>query len=99
MPFPKFPYAGEPWAECDICGLDFPQSKLVRHYKTKKLVDVKCADEMTHSDYMELVERPVENEVRTIQPVPDQGPATPSVDGGAGSGGAGAGGAGGDFVP
>ena len=101
MSFPKYPFKGEPWAECSICGLDFPQSELVRHYKSKKLVDNKCADVMTHSDNMELVERPIENENRTIQPVHNQGqdPSVPYTEGGAGSGGAGGGGAGGDYEP
>lgn len=99
MSFPKFPQKHQPWFECAICGLDFPQDEGVMHYRAKKLVDIKCADVPTHSDYIELVERPEENVIRTIQPVSDQGPATPTITGGAGSGGAGAGGAGGDFIP
>jgi hypothetical protein len=100
MSFPKFPLKHEPWFECSICGLDFPMSEGIRHYKTKKLVDKLCADERTHADNMEFVERSETEHVnRTEQRVPDQGPAAKQADGGAGSGGAGAGGAGGDFLP
>jgi hypothetical protein len=64
------------WAECAICGLDFPQNEMVRHYKFKVLVDLACADELAHSDYMESLRLP-ENERPnpTQQRVPDQGMA------------------------
>ncbi len=62
------------WAECAICGFDFPQTELVRHYKFGVLVDMACADELAHSDYMEALRLP-ENErpYPTQQRVPDQG--------------------------
>lgn len=63
------------WAECAICGLDFPQTEMVRHYKFRFLVDSACADNLAHSDYMESLRLP-ENERPnpTEQRVPDQGP-------------------------
>jgi hypothetical protein len=68
-------YARSSWAECAICGLDFPQTEMVRHYKFGVLVDVSCADQLAHSDYMESLRLP-ENERPnpTLQRVPDQGP-------------------------
>lgn len=62
------------WAECAICGFDFPQTEMVRHYKFKALVDLRCADELAHSDYLEQLRLP-ENERpdMTQQQVPDQG--------------------------
>jgi hypothetical protein len=70
-------YAKSSWAECAICGLDFPQTEMVRHYKYKVLVDLKCADELTASDFMESLRLP-ENERPnpTQQQVPDQGTVT-----------------------
>ena len=69
MSMPRYPVAHEPWAECYLCGLDFPQSTMVRHYRTKKLVDVKCADERTHTDNLARVERRPEHEDITEQKV------------------------------
>jgi hypothetical protein len=65
------------WAECAICGFDFPQIEMVRHYKFGVLVDLACADELAHSDYMESLRLP-ENErpYPTQQRVPDQGTVT-----------------------
>lgn len=62
------------WAECAICGLDFPQTEMVRHYKYGSLVDLPCADALAHSDYMESLRLP-ENERPnpTQQRVPQQG--------------------------
>lgn len=61
---------GEPVSECSICGLDFPESELQRHYKTGRLVDRLCADEPTASDYLEKIKRPVEKRRQAKQPVP-----------------------------
>lgn len=62
------------WAECGICGFDFPQTEMVTHYKYGFLVDVECADELNASDYLESLRLP-ENErpFPTQQRVPDQG--------------------------
>jgi hypothetical protein len=60
-------------AECFICGLDFFQDEMVRHYRYGRLVDVKCADELTHTDYMGLLERPEEHTQHSEQPVAFQG--------------------------
>jgi hypothetical protein len=50
---------------------------MVRHYKYKVLVDMKCADELAASDFMEQLRLP-ENERPnpTQQQVPDQGTVT-----------------------
>ena len=65
---------GEPWFECHICGLDFPVSQGMRHYKSRKLVDQRCFDEPTHSDYLEQMLHPGEDsDDQTEQPVSDQG--------------------------
>lgn len=61
------------WSECYICGLDFPEDQLVRHYKTLKLVDVGCNDEPTHSDWMSWTVRPMNEAGRAEQPVSGQG--------------------------
>lgn len=83
---------GEPWAECWLCGFDYPQSQLVRHYKSRKLVDRKCADEMSQSDYLEFWARRQQEQDMSEQPVADQGEVAGSyVGSGAGEGGAGTG--------
>src|SRR5262252_9439256 len=66
------------WFECAICGEDFPQTESMRHYKFGVLVDIGCADELAHSDYMEGLRLP-ENERPnpTKQRVPDQGKVVP----------------------
>jgi|SRR5215467_6456978 len=63
------------WAECGICGFDFPQNEMTRHYKYGFLVDVACADELNATDFLETLRLP-ENErpFPTEQRVPDQGP-------------------------
>lgn len=66
MPHPRF----EPVSECSICGNDFYESDMVRHYKTNRLVDRLCADEPGASDYLEKMRRPVEHQKRAKQPVP-----------------------------
>lgn len=60
-------------SECYICGLDFREEEMVRHYKTRRLVDVKCADEPTHTDYMSMLQIPPDQGRRAEQPVPFQG--------------------------
>jgi len=62
------------WFECGICGLDFPQTEAIRHYKFGVLVDIGCADDLAHSDYFQDLRLP-ENErpFPTQQRVPDQG--------------------------
>lgn len=64
---------GQLRSECYICGLDFPEEEMVRHYKTKRLVDAKCADEPTHTDYMNWMHRPTEERRHAEQPVAFQG--------------------------
>ena len=66
--------AGEAWAECGICGFDFPQSQMFKHYKYGFLVDVGCSDELAATDYMETLRLPETERSRpTRQRVPDQG--------------------------
>jgi hypothetical protein len=60
-------------AECFICGLDFYQDEMVRHYRFGRLVDMHCADEMTHDDYMSTLELPEERRRTSEQPVTCQG--------------------------
>ena len=62
-------------AECFICGLDFYQDEMVRHYKLGRLVDVGCDDEISHTDYYEIYlrNRGEERIQRSEQPVPFQG--------------------------
>ena len=61
------------WSECYICGLDFPEEEMVRHYKTKRLVDAKCADDPSHTDYMNWMNRRTEERRHAEQPVAFQG--------------------------
>lgn len=63
----------EPWIECSICGFEIPRSHAVRHYKTRKLVDAKCADQMDPADLRALVRTPMEGGDVSPQPVSDQG--------------------------
>lgn len=58
----------EPVSQCYICGLDFYESEMVKHYKSGRLVDAACADEPGASDYLEKVKRPVEHQKRARQP-------------------------------
>lgn len=69
--FPTFPRRGEPWFECFICGFAFPTSEGIVHYKSKKLVCSKDNDLPTHSDYQELLQRPMEHTDVTPQKVQD----------------------------
>lgn len=84
---------GQPWAECFICGLDFPQGDMVFHYRLKRLVDKGCADELGAADYRENMRLPAtEGEVKTMAPVTQQGQDPHLYDdqdtlGGAGLGG------------
>lgn len=57
--FPTFPRVGEPWDECDICGFDFPKSK-VRRDRYGRLVCAKCLDDPGRDDYLENFEVPSE---------------------------------------
>jgi len=52
----------------------------MKHYKYGFLVDLECADQLAHSDYMEHLRLP-ENERPnpTQQKVPDQGKVTPDA--------------------
>src|SRR5262245_27495436 len=59
-----------PVSECSICGNDFREDEMVRHYRTGRLVDKLCADEMTADDYLAIYHRPMENRKRAKQPVP-----------------------------
>lgn len=60
----------DPVSQCSICGNDFPESEMTRHYRTGRLVDPACADEMTASDYLAIYHRPREDRRRARQPVP-----------------------------
>lgn len=64
---------GEPWFECHICGFEYPVSQGIKHYKTKKLVDAKCADEPGHADYLEMAKNVHEDIQISPQPVSNQG--------------------------
>ena len=66
---PTFPRRGEPWFECTICGFAFPVSEGVKHYKLLTMVDEKCNDELTHSDYQDMFQRPMERTDSTPQKV------------------------------
>lgn len=93
---PKYPRKRSAWAECDICGEDHPVSEMVLHFRTKKLVDRRCADEKAQSDILRDQVLPVEEENVSLQPVRDQGQMEnlyedQDVTGGAGLGGSGTG--------
>lgn len=90
MPVPRtfLPY-GDVWVDCDVCGFSYPLSHMKRNHKTKKLVDIKCDDTLSHSDYTEVFTLPADNVTISPQPVPDQGAAGGPL--GAGEGGAGTG--------
>lgn len=64
---------GEPWVECHICGFELPQSEAVRHYKSKRWVDRKCADDLGRDDWLAIRRMPVETPTQSPQPVNDQG--------------------------
>jgi hypothetical protein len=67
--------AGRVRAECFICGLDFWQDEMVQHYKLLRLVDVDCADDISHTDLFSMMwpHRGAERMQRSQQPVPFQG--------------------------
>ena len=67
---------GEPYEECWICGFEFPQSQMTRHFKSKKLVDAKCADQPSYTDMLEFFRWPVERTESPEQPVSDEGALT-----------------------
>lgn len=83
-----------PWAECYICGEEWPQSKMVRHIRSGRLVDPGCDDELGYSDIRALSELPFEERNASENPIKDQGGIGYDDEGGAGGGGAGGGGAG-----
>lgn len=64
---------GEPHIECNICGFELPLSHAVRHYKTKKLVDRKCADEIGAYELRALTRIRSEDGANSPQPVSGQG--------------------------
>jgi len=68
-------------AECFICGLDFYQDEMTRHYKYNRLVDTKCADELNHDDYMMFLRLPEERRKYSEQPVSYQGEQPQPDDG------------------
>jgi len=87
---------GDVWIDCHLCGFTLPIGESVLHYRTKKLVDRKCADERSQLDYWEKFRMPVETRRTSPQPVQDQGQQSyDDVPQGAGGGGGGEGGAGG----
>jgi hypothetical protein len=70
-------------AECFVCGLDFYQDEMVRHYKSGKLVDINCADDISHTDHYAMLwqyRRPEERQ-RSEQPVSFQGEVPREGDG------------------
>jgi len=67
---------GEPWIACHICGFEIPQSQAVRHFKSKKLVDRKCADQPSYTDLLEFFRMPEERTDFSEQPIPNQGSVT-----------------------
>lgn len=74
--FFKFPRKSEFWLECSICGLDYPFSQMQKHYKTKKYVDQKCADDFGRVDLLADWDfRPSDNETFTPQKVDQTGGA------------------------
>lgn len=84
---------GSPWAECYICGLDFPQSQMVRHYKSRRLVDKGCADEIGAAELRENLTLPKSEGTRRTENAVDQQGQAPDLYsdqdtlGGAGLGG------------
>ena len=66
---PKFRHAGEPWLECPICGFSYPRSEMVKNYRTNKFVDMKCDDQLTHDDYLQIQQRRQERMEPTEQKV------------------------------
>ncbi|PWT76634.1 MAG: hypothetical protein C5B60_03880 [Chloroflexi bacterium] len=75
---PRYPYAKSSWFECAICGEEFPQFLAQRHYKFGALVDLKCADELAHSDFYERLRLPdTDRPNPTQQRVHVQGPVVP----------------------
>lgn len=88
-----------PWAECYICGEEWPQDEMVHHIILKQLVDKYCDDQMGFSDVKALVDIHVEDPDASERPIADQGYVDPEFDRGAGEGGAGWGPAGGDSIP
>ena len=66
----RFKKYGEAWFECHICGFDYPLSQGMRHYRSKKLVDAKCVDQLSQIDYQEFMDRRrIESEHPSPQPV------------------------------
>lgn len=65
---------GEHWDECSTCGFAIPHSETVKHYKKGTLVCMQCADDRTHADNMEFIERREQTESSPAeQPVRDDG--------------------------
>lgn len=60
--------------ECAICGFVVPLDDAVRHYKSRKWVDRKCADQMGAADIRARYPLPVEGGRNSPQPVSGQGP-------------------------
>jgi len=77
---PTFPSVKERWFECWICGFDFPLSQARRHYRSNRLVDARCDDEQTQTDYFQDWVLPTQAEadrrVTPEQPVTCQGEVT-----------------------
>lgn len=62
---------GEPWLNCHICGFTVPMSESVIHYKKGRYVCQGCADNRTHADEMENLQRPMEHTTISPQKVDD----------------------------
>lgn len=66
-------YRFTPWAECYICGEEWPQDEMVRHVILNQLVDKYCDDEMGFSDVKALTDTPVEDPESSERPIASQG--------------------------
>lgn len=75
---------GEPWSECDLCGFAFPESQMMRHYRTGRLVDAKCDDRPSWSDRLRTQDLPRERTRLAEQRVSDQGSVGPGFGYGVG---------------
>lgn len=65
----RFPQLGETWFDCHICGFTFPVSDGIMHYRKKRLVDAKCADDIARDDYESALILPAERTNVSPQPV------------------------------
>jgi hypothetical protein len=74
MSVPTFQVAHEQWYECWVCGFDYPLSTATRHYRSNRLVCMRCDDQKNNSDFLMDMVLPSQAEADRRR-VPDQ-PAT-----------------------